>query len=65
MCICLFCPAAPVFSGGHAYGGAEYVLEIIGIVIADGSGNLRDGQGRIDQQILRLADTAEGYIFHG
>lgn len=57
-------PFLAVFSRGNAEGLAEYILEIIGIVVADADGDTGDAHIGINQQILRFANAAQNDILH-
>ena len=46
------------------YNIAERILEIVGIAVADLSGDLGDCHGCMDEEVLRFADAAERDIPH-
>lgn len=58
------CPFAPVFAGGHMDSVAENILEIIGVVIADARGDLRDGHVRVDEEVLCFTESAQCDVAH-
>lgn len=57
-------PIASVLAGGHADKALEDALEVIGIVVAAGEGNLRYAAVRANQEVLGLADAAADDILH-
>lgn len=58
------CPFAAVFARCHAERALEDVLEVIGVVVADLSGNLGDCHVCVDQEVLSLADAAQDDVLH-
>ena len=57
-------PFFAVRSGSEPDVLAEDILEVIGIVVAEAGRYLRYAHIGVDQEILRLADAAAGYVLH-
>lgn len=57
-------PFAPVFARRHVEGALEDVLEVVGVVVADLRGNLRDGHICVDEKVLGFAEAAQDDVFH-
>lgn len=51
-------------AGGHADKALKDALEVIGIVVATGEGNLRYAAVRANQEVLGLADAAADDVLH-